>query len=82
MAHFTRTILTRAGSLQVYFNRIYIADLPYFHVSTTKDNQTYTCMLKRTTNGWELIDHEKCPDWLIALEDDLNRSIQEAERRG
>jgi len=76
--HFTRTIQTREGNLNFYFNRIFTAHGVRYHVSAASRNGRMVAFkMKEENNRWFIDNPKDCPEWVISLEQELSEVIIE-----
>jgi hypothetical protein len=78
MPHFTKIIGTEYGSMNFYFNRIFIAEGIRYHVSAIGTNgRAIIFHLEKIGNNWCLVKTEDVPHWLLAIEQKLSNAISE-----
>jgi hypothetical protein len=77
MSHFIKNIQTEKGLLTFHFNRIYAVSGVRYHVSVTEGKLSHYFMMQEGNEQWVFSDITVLPEWIIALERQLETAIND-----
>jgi hypothetical protein len=75
MSYFTKNIQTQKGVLTFYFNRIYTVNGAKYHVSARDSTAAHYFMMAGGNEQWHFSDSTELPEWIIELEKELEKAI-------
>ena len=80
MSSFKKRITTGSGSSPEFsFNSIHTANGFTYHISVLdQDKQPCAFSMERKGHNWKIVNAPKPADWIIALEADLQKAIEES----
>ena len=73
-------MLTQQGYRQLFFYSYHTCTGLHYHVSVCSKNEAPAIYVLKSKDGrWTLEDPGNCPEWLQALEEELNEAIQNCQ---
>jgi hypothetical protein len=79
MQNFTKRLKTSFGNPEFFFNRIYtVKGIRYYMSVTDQNRQSFFFNIEMENNEWRICNDPVLPDWILALEKDLEQAIYES----
>jgi hypothetical protein len=76
MSHFVKRMETQQGFLNFYFNRIYTADGPRYHVSVIdRHRKSHIFHMVELRDEYYLLNKKSCPHWIATMESKFEEAI-------